>query len=229
MIWDLPTRLFHWALALCVLVACSSAHRLGSAALRVHFVSGYAVLILVAFRLLWGFAGPYGARFAPFVRGPALTWRYARSLLTPSVATARREARTAGHNPLGVWSVLALLAACLVQAGSGLFSRDDVASEGPLAALASETLVDRAGALHASGEAVLYVLIGLHVAAIVFYRLVKKENLLKAMITGGKRSFADPTERCAQAPCPTDATGAGALVLLAIAAALVGYLVHLTP
>jgi cytochrome b len=214
-VWDLPTRLCHWALALCVLTACLSAHRLGGTALRVHFVSGYAVLTLVGFRVLWGFAGAQYARFAQFVRGPAATWRYARTLL------ARGAPWPAGHNPLGGWSVLALLAVCLLQAGSGLFARDDIASEGPLAQLVSESLVERAGALHAHGETALYVLVALHLAAIAFYRYAKQQRLLAAMISGGHGPSANPA--------PTAASDAGALVLLLLSGALVAYLVHLAP
>jgi cytochrome b len=222
--WDLPTRLFHWSLALCICAACLSAHRGGAAALRLHFLSGYAVLALVGFRLLWGFAGTRPARFASFVRGPGATLRYARSLLS-GAAAPRPEG--GGHNPLGAWSILALLAVCLLQAASGLFARDDIASEGPLAQLASEALVDRAGAWHARCEPLLYALLSLHLAAIAFHAIFRRENLVGPMITGTRsRPAASPATRAE--PDAQPSSGA-ALVLLALSAALVAYLADLAP
>jgi cytochrome b len=183
-VWDLPTRLFHWSLVLCMGAAFISAQSGGYTAQRVHFLCGYAVLVLVGFRTVWGFAGPRYARFAQFLRGPITTLRYARSLLgtgTPAAAPGYP-----GHNPLGALSVLALLGACGVQAASGLFSKDDIASEGPLARHVSDALVDRFTSVHDAGQTMLYVLLGLHLAAIVFYRWFKRENLVAPMITGDK-------------------------------------------
>jgi len=184
-VWDLPTRLFHWSLALCVGAALISAQSGGYTAQRVHYLCGYAVLVLVVFRAAWGFAGPCYARFSQFLQGPSATLRYALGLLasaTPAVAPGYP-----GHNPLGALSVLALLGACGAQAVSGLFSKDDIASEGPLARHVSEALVNRFTSAHDAGQTVLYVLLCLHLAAIVFYRVVKRENLVGPMITGDKR------------------------------------------
>jgi len=225
-VWDLPTRLFHWSLVACIAAACVSAHRDGDAALRLHFLSGYAVLALVGFRLLWGFAGPRYARFGQFVRGPVATLRYAAGLLH-----ARRGSAYPGypgHNPLGAVSVLALLALCAVQAGSGLFANDEIASEGPLAHFVSAAAVARSGAIHSWGEIAIYALVALHVVAIAFYRLAKGEDLLRAMITGTKP--AGPGAPDAQAPEPVE-DGAPvrlrAALLLGLAVALVGYVVNL--
>lgn len=217
-VWDLPTRLFHWALAACVAAACASAHASGDAALRLHFASGYAVLALVVFRLLWGFAGARYARFAQFVRGPADTLRYAAAMLSPSAAGG---APSAGHSPLAGVAVLAMLAACGVQAASGLFTDDEIASEGPLAHLASNAVVDRAGALHAWGELALYALVALHLCAIAYYRIGRGEDLLRPMLTGRKAPGAAP-------PARDDAClRARATLLLAASVALVAYLAYL--
>jgi cytochrome b len=222
-VWDLPTRLFHWSLAACIAVACVSAHLDGEAALRLHFRCGYAVLALVGFRLLWGFAGTHYARFGQFVRGPMATLRYAVAL--PRARPGDAYPGYPGHNPLGALSVLVLLALCAVQSGSGLFANDEIASEGPLAHLVSAQAVQRSGTIHAWGEIAIYVLVALHVAAIAFYRLAKGEDLLRAMITGAKPAAGDTTA------LPVE-DGAHerlrAIVLLGLSVALVGYVVNLT-
>jgi cytochrome b len=195
-VWDLPTRLFHWLLVLCMAAAFLSAHADGYYAQRLHFLSGYAVLALVGFRLAWGFAGPRYARFAQFVRGPRIALGYARGLLLRQGASAAPG--YPGHNPLGALSVLALLAACGFQATTGLFSNDDIASEGPLARHVSAALVERLTGLHDRGEIALYGLLGLHLLAIVFYRWFKRDDLLGPMITGDKTVPAGVTATAAE-------------------------------
>jgi len=236
-LWDLPTRLFHWALAICVGAACISANSLGEQALRLHFYSGYAVLTLLCFRLFWGFAGPRCARFAQFIRGPVATARYALFLLH---GQADGRARHVGHNPLGALSVLALLATCAVLAISGLYAKDYIASEGPLARLASESMVDRCSTLHAWGEPILYFLVALHVIAIAFYRFARGQDLLSPMLTGSKsvqpqsaaaRNQAAPLlgrADCSDSLAPDAAVwNLRALLLFALSSALVTYVVQL--
>ena len=124
-VWDAPVRLFHWLLAVLVAVSVSTGY-IGGNVMRWHVWSGCAILGLLIFRLLWGFAGSTTARFAHFVRGPRAALGYARGLLS------RSPSHTPGHNPLGGWMVLLLLASAALQAGTGLFSNDDIATEGPL-------------------------------------------------------------------------------------------------
>jgi len=236
-VWDLPTRLFHWALVTCIISACISARTLDEQALRLHFFSGYAVLTLVGFRVLWGFAGSQYPRFRQFIRGPLATARYALLLLRGRLDASASQV---GHNPLGAASVLALLAVSAALAISGLFAKDYVASEGPLARLVSEKMVDRSSTLHAWGEPLLYTLVALHVSAIAYYRLAHGQNLLGPMLTGNKLLRAKGA--CEQAGRPLlakqkvdadelapDAAGgnARALVLLGFSAALVAYLMRL--
>jgi len=236
-VWDLPTRLFHWALVACILSACISARGLDEQALRLHFFSGYAVLTLVGFRVLWGFAGSQYARFSQFVRGPLATARYALLLLRGRLDAGASEV---GHNPLGAASVLALLAVCAALAISGLFAKDYVATEGPLARLVSEKMVDRSSTLHAWGEPLLYTLVALHLSAIAYYRLAHRQNLLGPMLTGNKllrakgaceqagRSLVAKQKLDGDELAPDAAGGnARALVLLGFSAALVAYLVRL--
>lgn len=179
-VWDLPVRLFHWALALLLVFQLVSG-KLGGAWMKWHAYFGYAVLALVIFRILWGFGGSTLARFAAFVKGPVATWRFARRLFS------REAVPQLGHNPLGGWMVLALLAAFAFQVGTGLFSNDGYDVEGPFAPRVSLELSDQLSRLHRSNAWVLLALVGVHLAAVVFHRLVKRENLFGAMVTGVKR------------------------------------------
>jgi len=175
-IWDLPTRLFHWALAGLVGFSWWTAetHRDD-----LHIWSGMAVLTLLIFRILWGFVGASTARFRNFVRGPRAVFGYLRG-----------DWRGIGHNPLGAISVIALLGLLIVQVGLGLISSDeDGLVEGPLAPLVSYATSDWAADLHEDLFNVLLVLIGLHIAAILFYRL-RGKRLIGPMVTG--RGTAEP-------------------------------------
>ena len=184
-VWDLPTRLFHWAL---VLLVCASVvtgkfdSLLGPSTLEWHRRSGLAILALLAFRLAWGFAGGTHARFASFLRGPKAVVAYAMG-----VAKGGAE-ETAGHNPLGGWSVVAMLAALAAQAATGLFLvQEDYAFEGPLARHVSGAVSDRLGSIHEVNFWVIATLVALHLAAVVFYTVAKRQDLVGAMIGGDKR------------------------------------------
>ncbi len=182
--WDVPVRLFHWALMLLVIAQIASVS-IGGNAMEYHALGGYAILTLIVFRILWGFFGGTYARFREFVRGPGAVLRYAKSLFRGQYAADR------GHNPLGGWSVLAMLASFLVQAGTGLFANDEVMMEGPLARHVSSEAGEMATAIHDINAVVLLILIAVHIAAVLFHLLVKKENLIVPMITGRKRARAD--------------------------------------
>lgn len=210
-VWDLPTRLFHWSLAVLVCFSVVTA-KIGGVWLDWHMRSGYAILTLLVFRLLWGIAGSRYARLAHFVRGPRVVIEYLRG---------RHPDVRAGHNPLGALSVVAILAVLLLQASAGLFANDGIFSEGPLAKLVSRDLSDSLSSVHRYGELAVYALVGLHLAAIVYYLVVRRDNLIVAMVTGDRPRVAVPPARD-DAPMRLRA-----LVLLAIAAALVGYLVSL--
>jgi len=213
-IWDLPTRLFHWALAALVITSVATA-QLGGNAMDWHVRSGYAILALVLFRILWGFAGPRYARFTSFVADPRTALRYARDIFTAS------DRRHAGHNPLGSFSILAMLGSLALQAVTGLFATDDIVTEGPLARFVSDHTSHLLTRIHNSNEVLLYVLIVLHLCAIAFFVLVKRENLLRPMVTGDKLGHHVP---------PSDDSAAmrlRGLVFAALAAAVVGYVVSL--
>jgi len=172
-IWDAPTRLFHWILVALIAFSWWSAEE---EHLDWHIWSGIAVLSLLLFRILWGFLGSSTARFSNFVRGPRQVLAYLGDM---------KGWRPAGHSPLGALSVLAMLGAITVQVGLGLFAVDeDGLYEGPLAQLVSLDLSEELTDLHEDWFNVLLVLIGLHLAAILFYRLILGKKLIGPMISG---------------------------------------------
>lgn len=183
LVWDLPLRLFHWALAALIVAAVATA-QLGGNLMLWHGRIGLAILGLLVFRLVWGFAGSTHARFASFVRSPAAVAAYLRGQAAPN----------AGHSPVGALAVLALLALLAFQSASGLFANDDIAFQGPLYALLSKSASDLLTGLHRKGAWLLYALTGLHVAAVLFYLHVKKQNLVRPMLTGRKQLPAGAAE-----------------------------------
>lgn len=178
-VWDLPVRLFHWAIVVLLLFSWWSAEE-GGMMLKYHMWSGYSVLSLVLFRIAWGFAGSVTARFAHFVRGPRAVLGTLRELMNA------RPAHLAGHNPLGGWMVLVLLCSLLVQTLTGLFANDDLFNEGPLYRHVGKAASDTLTSLHHLNFSLLLVLIALHVAAVAYHRLRKGERLVAAMIHGRK-------------------------------------------
>ena len=178
-IWDLPTRLFHW---LIVALFAFSWWTAEYDHLDWHMLSGYAILGLVLFRVYWGFAGSSTARFAHFLKGPRAVSDYARHVFE------RSGPSTPGHNPTGGWSVVALIFLLLLQTVLGLFAIDvDGVNAGPLDNLVSFETGRWFSHQHGKVFNLLLVFSGLHVAAILFYWLYKRENLISAMVTGSKR------------------------------------------
>jgi len=178
-VWDLPTRLFHWVLVILVSTSFITVN-IGGNAMQYHVWSGETILALLLFRLIWGFIGSSTVRFAQFVRGPAAAWRYVRRLMGPD------PERYLGHNPLGGWSIVAMLLALALQAATGLFATDDIATQGPFYSLVSEAIAGRLTALHRFNAGVIVALVALHILAVLFYLIVKQENLVTPMITGRK-------------------------------------------
>ena len=178
-VWDIPTRLFHWLLVALVVFSFATG-KIGGDALRYHEWSGFAIIVLVVFRLVWGFMGGQQSRFVTFVRGPASVIRYASSLLR------KDSLRHLGHNPLGGWSIIAMLVSLCIQAATGLFANDDILFEGPLYHLVSKKTSDWLTGMHHLNQKVLLVLVGIHICAVLFYLVAKRDNLIKPMITGTK-------------------------------------------
>ena len=183
-IWDLPTRLFHWLLAALVIFSFTTG-KLGADWLIWHFRSGYAIASLLLFRLLWGFAGSRYARFASFLPWPSQIWR--------TVSSESRALRvSAGHSEIGTMSVYALLVVLAVQVGTGVFTNDGSFTEGPWVKFVSEALSNRLSRIHYYNHWLVVGLTALHVAAIAYYLLARKEDLLTPMLTGDKVGIDAP-------------------------------------
>jgi cytochrome b len=179
-VWDLPTRLFHWLLALTLVGSVISA-KIGGNAMVWHLRFGCLVLGLLAFRLLWGWAGGRWSRFASFVYSPGAVLRYLRGQSRPD------EHHDVGHSPLGSLSVFALLGVLALQVATGLVADDEIAHVGPLNRFVSGALAGRATHWHKDyGQWLVLALVALHVAAIVYYLVRKKNNLVRPMFVGDK-------------------------------------------
>lgn len=179
LVWDWPVRVMHWGLALAVFGAWLT-HELEGDWFAWHVRCGYAVLVIVVVRLVWGFVGTQHARFVAFVRGP-------RAVLDDLRALRKRDAEASvGHTPAGAWMILALLGMLLAQGLTGLFSNDQVYQTGPLFGYVTSQLSDRLTTLHKQIFDVLWVAILIHVSAAIFYLIVKRRNLIVPMLSGRK-------------------------------------------
>jgi len=214
-VWDLPTRSFHWLLAVAVVFSVISA-RIGGSAMVWHFRSGYLIFTLLAFRIVWGVVGGRWSRFRAFVYAPATSWRYLRGGSRP------HEHHDVGHNPLGAWSVLALLGILIVQVATGLVADDEIASNGPLFKYVSSSTSAVASHWHKGwGQWLIVVLVVLHLGAIAFHAL-RRQNLVAPMLHGDKQLARD-----VPASIDRPATRLLALVLVAACAAGVALVARL--
>jgi cytochrome b len=211
-VWDLPVRVTHWLLVLAV-AGCWATHYAGIEWFAWHRRFGYVVLVLVMFRVAWGVLGTRHALFTRFVRGPAAILAY-----------LRRGGASAGHNPLGALSVLALLALLLVQACTGLFANDEIMNMGPFYGWISPGQSNRITSLHHANSDWLLAMIGLHVAAIGYYALVRRQSLVRAMVTGRKPAAEVPVGEAIGA-----SRTARAIAIVAVLAALLALAVRAAP
>ena len=183
-VWDLPVRVCHWTLVVSFLGAFIT-NRLGVSYFKYHVFFGYAVLVAVAFRILWGVLGSRHALFRSFVRGPAETLRYSLELLRGN------HRPYAGHNPLGALMVLALLVSLGVQAAAGLFGDDEIFNAGPLSGHVSRNLSLLLTSIHRRLFYGIAVAVLFHVLAVLLHSFVFKEKLIRAMVTG-RKAVTDP-------------------------------------
>jgi len=175
-VWDLPTRLFHWALAAAV-VGLVVTGTVG--AMEWHFRLGYVAMALLAFRLAWGFVGGRWSRFSAFLYAPRSVLAYLRGRAHPD--------HLIGHNPLGALSVFALLGILLLQVATGLVSDDEIAASGPLTRFVSNATVRLASSWHAvPGKWAVIVLVSLHLLTVLFYVAFKRRSMVRPMLSGDK-------------------------------------------
>jgi cytochrome b len=183
-VWDLPTRLFHWALVACIVGLVVTGYT-GGGAMYWHARLGYAVLALLLFRIVWGFIGGRWSRFVSFLYSPRSVVAYLRGKSDPNKPRA-------GHNPLGAFSVYAMLFVLLAQVGTGLVSDDEISFTGPLNSFVTAAQGLAATWFHKEiGQWAIAALVLMHIAAIVFYLVRKKQNLVKPMVDGDKTMDAE--------------------------------------
>lgn len=176
LVWDIPTRIFHWTIVVLVAVSWFSADQ---GYMRVHLWSGLVLLTLLLFRVLWGLFGSTTSRFVDFLHPPKKVIAYLRG---------HEKTLYAGHNPAGGWMVAVMIAVLLAQAVTGLFSNDGLHFTGPLALWVSDDVSTRVTGLHGTIFNGILALVWLHVVAVGFYLLVRNHNLVGAMFTGRKHA-----------------------------------------
>jgi len=209
LVWDLPTRVTHWLLVVLVPVSWWSAE---NNELQWHRLSGYTILSLVLFRIAWGFVGSATARFANFVRGPRDVMKYASQHMFD------RAHVSMGHNPLGGWSVVAILAVLMLQLVTGLFAVDvDGIESGPLSYLVTFDTGRALAKLHHQTFDVMTLLIVLHIVAVAYYAIFKRQALVSAMVGGFKHVNGNPAAKLAFA------STLRAVIVLVLASALVAF------
>lgn len=178
LIWDIPTRLFHWGI---VITLCYSWYAIDiKNDLDHHFLSGFIALGLIVFRIIWGIVGSRYAKFGSFIYKPSELVAYLKTFFN------RDGGKYAGHNPLGALSVFALLLVIAIQAGTGMFADDEYYYFAPLNEFVSSSMAGKITEFHKTNANIIFGIALLHIVAILFYRLYKKEKLVLAMITGKK-------------------------------------------
>ena len=218
-VWDLPIRLFHWLLVVCI-VGSFVTINLGDEFIQWHAYFGYSILTLLIFRIIWGFVGSTHARFTSFLPTKKAIFDY----------LSGSSPRVLGHNPIGAISVFALIFVLCVQVLTGLFVDDEVSFQGPLAKYVSGSISSFLSEIHEGNQVVIYTLIAIHIAAIWYYKKFKGENLIKPMINGDKE--IDPSEEAKYLPADLGRASKDgvlqrgfALILLSVIAVAVSYLV----
>ena len=215
LIWDLPSRLFHWALVCCLAGSWITAEA-GFEWTEWPFMLGYTSLGLIAFRIIWGLVGTRHARFGSFIKSPGATIASVRELFT------RKPSTDAGHTPIGGWSVVLMLTLVAVQTGTGLFISDDIFYAGPYNPAVTSATAGTLAEIHHLNFNLLQTVVVLHLVAIAWYRWGKGTNLVTPMFSGRKHSV-DPGEAIASSLFWR------ALLLLVVVAGAVTALVQLAP
>jgi cytochrome b len=180
-VWDFSIRLFHWSLVILIGFLWWSGTE--GEEMDNHVLAGYSVLALISYRIIWGFLGSHHAKFVNFVRSPIKTIK-----AIPEVISVRSDSHYVGHNPIGGWMVVLLILALMAQGITGLGTTDDIFIDGPLVAYLDDDLISLFSSLHHQIADLLIALVILHLAAVLYHDAIKRERLIKAMVTGIKYS-----------------------------------------
>lgn len=183
-IWDVYIRLNHWLIVLLVASAWLSSE-FGDAEFKWHSINGYIIFVLVLSRIVWGIIGSTTARFSNFIASPFKAIQYLLALRN------NKATNYLGHNPAGGWMVIAFLLVLLGQTITGMLSSDDVLFEGPFSYYISSGMVETMTGIHHLLFNILMVLVGLHIAAVLYHQLIKNEKIIQAMFSGKKHSATD--------------------------------------
>jgi len=218
-VWDLPIRLCHWLLVVFITASFVTIN-LGDEFTQWHAYFGYSILTLLVFRVIWGFVGSTHARFASFFPSKKAIFDY----------LSGSSPRVLGHNPIGAISIVVLLLVLSIQVVTGLFIDDEVSFQGPLAKYVSSSVSSLLSGIHEGNQVVILMLIAIHIAAIIFYKKFKREDLIKPMISGDKE--IDPSEEAKYLPADLGRASKDgglqrtfALILLSLIAITVGFLI----
>jgi len=218
-VWDLPIRTFHWLLVFCIAGSLITIN-LSDNLIEWHAYFGYSVLTLIIFRIVWGFIGSTHARFSSFFPSREKILNYLRG----------NAPKVLGHNPIGALSVFALLFVLSVQVFTGLFVDDEITFQGPLAKYVPNWVVSFLSEIHEGNQVVIYTLITIHIAAIIYYKKFKGEDLITPMINGDKK--IDPSEEASYLPSDLGRPSKDgalqrgiALAVLSVIAVVVGYFI----
>jgi len=186
-VWDISMRIFHWSLVAGIGFLWYSGEE-GGNIMTWHMYVGYTMLGLILYRLLWGIYGSTYARFSYFIKGPSKTFNYAKDFIKGE------SPHYLSHNPLGGWMTIVLMSLVFIQAATGLFATDDIITEGPLFSLVDESTAYLLTEIHEINFNLLLLSAGLHIAAVLYHRFVKGEDLVKSMITGKKNTELTPSD-----------------------------------
>jgi len=186
-VWDISVRIFHWSLVAGIGFLWYSGEE-GGNIMTWHMYVGYTMLGLILYRLLWGIYGSTYARFSYFIKGPSKTFNYAKDFIKGE------SPHYLSHNPLGGWMTIVLMSLVFIQAATGLFATDDIITEGPLFSLVDESTAYLLTEIHEINFNLLLLSAGLHIAAVLYHRFVKGEDLVKSMITGKKNTELTPSD-----------------------------------
>ena len=209
-LWDWPVRVCHWGMVLLLPALWWTAEE---GDLELHRRLGLTMLLLVIFRLIWGLVGSQPARFASFLRPPRAVLDYVRG----------KTAAPLGHNPLGGWSVVALLGVLVLQLSLGLVAQDEYADvTGPLNHLVSYETGAAATEWHKALFNGILALVALHIAAVLFYLIARRTNLIGPMLTGRKPIDADTAQ-------PRMGSALGTIAALAAALAITAWIITGVP